>query len=291
MLDVLRGNPGERPQIRPELQRELHLFMARELEHVEHKMVISKRQLGLIHKCEGLYMAPSDFQWNPRNARGTIAHKAIELSSGGHNRVTPMALVEAAMERLCESRESVGDYIRGTGEAERAELRASTVDLVSSFIELFPPIPDHWKPVAEATTAASITDEVTLRGRIDLKLGSARGKEPGSLIIDFKTGVPSFGDLDDLRFYGLVECLRTGVPPFRWASVYLEPGRAEQETASEGALWAAAKRCVDAIIKIDALEQLGKEPELTPGPGCRFCPVRDDCPVSAADNPQDTLDY
>ncbi len=31
----------------------------------------------MIHQCEGKYMAPDDpFNWNPRNARGTIAHVA-----------------------------------------------------------------------------------------------------------------------------------------------------------------------------------------------------------------------
>lgn len=278
-LDMLRVEPDKRPIVRRELRKELQEVLELELRDIEGPISIDKTPLSQVHQCEGRYLAVDMFEWRPANARGTVAHKAIELSVGGTRRITPTELVNAAMDRICEGPEtqSLAGYLRSIDDAERAELRVSATDVVVKFSEMFPPLKDAWIPNAEATTAAFAGfRRVVFRGKIDLKLGDVRGDRSNTIIIDLKTGNPSFTDLDDLRFYALLETLRTGVPPFKWANAYLSAGRIESEDFDEDRIWAALRRAVDGARKISELQQ-GRKPKLTPGAACRFCPARLDC--------------
>lgn len=286
VLTALRGTRDDRPTIRPQLRKELQDEIEAALSSVRGRLTIEKHALSKVHQCEGRYLALEMFEWNPANARGTIAHKAIELSVGGTRDVTPERLVEAAIRRICESpdSQSLAEYLRSIDDAERAELRVGVTDLVIKFAEMFPPLQEHWWPNAEATTACYIGDrKIVFRGKIDLKLGQLDAHQTSTLIIDIKTGNPSFSDMEDLRFYALLETLRTGVPPFRWANAYISAGRVEVEDVREEVLWSAAKRLVDGTRKIARLldkvddADHGTQPRLSPGIGCRFCPANLDC--------------
>jgi hypothetical protein len=283
-LNVLRGDPGARPTITPALRTDLQAFIDAELAEVDGPLTISKWMLSNVHDCEGRYLAKDEFSWKPSNARGTVVHKALELSTGGRNSVPPMTLVDHAMRRLCEApdTQSLAEYLRTIDDGERAELRVAATDLVMKFFEMFPPLRDAWHPNAEASTAAFAGHRrIIFRGKIDLRLGTLHHERASTLILDFKTGNPSFADREDLRFYALLETLRTGVPPFRWANLYLSAGRTEHEDFSEGALHAAARRLVDGTRKIAALHA-GAQPSLSPGPTCTFCPARHDCEAATA---------
>jgi len=290
VLAQLRGTPDERPAVRPELRRELQAEIEQGLRHVEGPMTVDKWMLNQVHQCEGRYLAVDDFHWSPSNAKGTIMHKAAELSAGGTKAVTPTKLVELAIERICENPDtrSLAEYIRNIDDGEQAELRVAATDLVIKFREMFPPLQDNWHVNAEATTAAYVGHRrVVFRGKIDLKLGAMNAERSSTLLIDIKTGNPSFTDMDDLRFYALLETLRTGVPPFRWANVYVSAGRAESEDVSEAVLRTATRRLIDGVIKLDELRD--REARLTPGNPCRFCPARKVCEESVVRDPSETI--
>ena len=279
-LDLLRGDANQRPVVDAGLRTALQAELDLATENIEGRLTIDKYRLNKVHQCEGLYSAIDVFEWRPATARGVIAHKAIELSVGGVKRTTPHKLVDMACERICESPEnpSLADYLRQIDDGERAELRSEASNLIIGFMEMFPPLQPHWIPHAEATTAA-ITGRkrIVCRGKIDLKLGQLDGARSNTVIIDMKTGNPAFSHLDDLRFYGLLETLRTGMPPFQWANVYLSSGKIEIERCSEAILWTSLRRLIDGIHKIARLELDNKEPHLTPGVGCRFCPAQPTC--------------
>lgn len=277
MLEVLRGDPSARPEFPSDLRDLLWEELAHEIGEVDEEIFVNKHKLSEILTCEKKFTTESDFAWNPNNARGTISHLAIELSSHNQAPMTPIALVEQAMERACErpDTKSIAEYLREITDAERADLRSQAVDRVVKFVETFPRIPQSWLPHAEATTAATF-DGVILRGKIDYKIGAPDGLRAGSVIVDFKTGTPWRAHLDDLRFYALLETLRLGVPPFRWVNVYLDSASTQKENASVDVLRATVKRVGEGVRRMAELN-MGRKPEVTPGTGCRFCPALATC--------------
>ena len=67
------------------------------------------------------------------------------------------------------------------------------------------------------------------------------------MIIDLKTGRPAHRHREDLRFYALVETLRTGVPPRKLASFYLDVGQPVIEDVTPAVLRTAVRRTLDGV--------------------------------------------
>ena len=62
------------------------------------------------------------------------------------------------------------------------------------------------------------------------------------------------------------------------------------EDVTEGLLRSALRRTLDGVHAIIELTIEGRAPVLRPGKHCRWCPLRDECPESAADKSHDDLD-
>ncbi len=276
-----------RPVFREDLRCDLQDYLEHELrsmvDGVDDSLFLSKHQLGLLHGCEARYTAERQqpFTWTIPSARGSVAHKAIELMASHRGDPTPLDLVERAMDRLEDDERSLGDFLRQLDEGQRADLTGRANDFVTTFIETFPPLERRWKPVPEYSLRALLcNDRLTLRGKADLSLGYVRnGREAGKVLIDLKTGQPSHAHLEDLRFYALVETLKLGVPPRLLVNYYLDAGAPRSEAVTEDLLWSAARRVVDGVTIMVELEgPAGREPNPTPGMNCRWCPINQQCP-------------
>ena len=243
---------------------------------------VSKHLLSSVHGCEGMFLAQDDeaFAWTPQTARGTVAHKAIELSVSWRGDPSAGELVDEAIARLIASNDRIGDYLGALGEGERAELHGEANERVNMFLECFPRLEARWRPVAESRLRADLNDDrIVLSGKVDLTVGRAEGMRAGKVLIDLKTGGFAPSHRDDLRFYALIETLRLGVPPRLLASYYLDGGRLQQEEVSEDTLAVAFERVVAGADAVIALRHEGREPVLRPGAPCRWCPRRTDCDV------------
>jgi len=242
----------------------------------DHPLFISKGGLTAVHGCETHYLASLDsFEWTLTNARGTVMHKAVELSINWRGPIEPALLVDEALARLeDEAGRGPGEFIAQLSAGERAQLRGYAVDLYTKFDESFPPLKAAWRPVTESTARVELfAGRISLSTRVDLTLGA-----PGSkVIIDLKTGRIYSNHREDLRFYALVEALRSGQPPRRLATYSLESARADVEEVSEGVLQAAGRRVVDGANAIYELTRQKREPKLNPGPQCRWCPLSATC--------------
>ncbi|MDE0133820.1 MAG: PD-(D/E)XK nuclease family protein [Acidimicrobiaceae bacterium] len=246
---------------------------------------VSKRDLAGVFGCEARHLADSDapFEWSVPTARGTVLHKAVELSI--HRRFAPEDAVHAALERLVADDDNLGGFLAGASDGERADLTANCVALLTRFAETFPPVQRAWRPSAEVRARAPLCDGAfVLGGKYDLTLGSPAatgGPEglhrAGKVIIDLKTGSRSPTDPEDLRFYALIETLSVGVPPLGVGSFYVAEGRIEHETVTAEVLQSALRRTVDGIDRLIALRTGVREPRRSPGPPCRWCPICDDC--------------
>ena len=271
--------PLHRRELGDELRSMLHDDLAEVAAWVEKPIFLSKHVLGSVHGCEAhlLDERGRPFEPGPAVVRGTVAHKAIELSvhAPGHS---PGRLVDHAMERLGGGGDWAGDWLSGADPLDRAEVRSLACDSVTKFVECFPPLPSGWRQVTESRlTWEAHQGRVRLTGKVDLTIGGADGLRAGKVIIDLKTGRPNPGHREDLRFYALVETLRLGVPPWRIASYYLDSATFAVETVTEGVLEAAARRVADGAVKLAELVEGGREPVRRAGPACSWCPLLEDC--------------
>jgi CRISPR/Cas system-associated exonuclease Cas4 (RecB family) len=242
-------------------------------------LVVTKHDLAGAHGCQARWAAESTrFDWSVPLARGTVAHKAVELSLHVRGEPTPLDLVDMATSRLAEGDDSLADWLRTCSDVERAELRAQANDRVTAFVECWPPLQKRWTPVTESRARAELCGgRVHLRGKVDLTLGRSVGAA-GKVLVDLKTGGFSPDHLHDLRFYALLETLKVGVPPRRVATYYLDAGRMAPEDVTPGLLDAAVARTVAGVAAMLALRSGAAEPVRRPGPPCWWCPLRKRCP-------------
>jgi CRISPR/Cas system-associated exonuclease Cas4 (RecB family) len=286
--DALRH--GDRPTFEPglgaQLRDELEQGLADVVGPIDALSLapvwISKHALSSVHGCEQRYLAEeaAGFEgWTTPMARGTVAHRAIELSMHVRGEPVPGELVDHALSRLAQDDNGLGQFLQSLNELDRADLRGQAVDHVCAFLELWPPLQQRWRPRSESRVRVELCgDRITLQGKVDLAVGYAEGTTAGKVLVDFKTGAFNPDHLHDLRFYALVEAIARGVPPRRVATHYLESGRLIAEDVSEPMLRTAARRVVDAVRRAVELKGgAGAPPVTKPSAVCRWCPVVGTC--------------
>jgi hypothetical protein len=227
--------------------------------------------------CERLHVTERPFEWSVRNARGSVAHRAIELMLNWRGDPEPADLVDEAIARLAEDESGLGDFVAGLSPGDEADLRGGALDSVTHFVESFPPLDKRWRPVVESTIRWPVAGAIQLRGKVDLVIGPPRGAESTKVLIDLKTGNTAEVHRHDLRFYALIETLVRGVPPRKLASFYLDAGEPITEDVTMPLLRSALARTIHALDQMVALELERRPPTTSPGWPCTWCPHSDDC--------------
>lgn len=291
-LENLIGT-GDRPTFPPDLAQRLRDRIegaARELELAE-QLWIGKEKLNQHGRCEGLFHAvlageAPPFAHSPRSAHGVLLHKAIEVEVGARDGMDPHEIARVAVDRVLEREERFGEYWRELPAADQDDALMEVVRRVSLFQASFPPLKPlrrELAPISELRVRAELLGgDLVLSGQIDLVLGLPDRLEPNRatrLVVDLKTGsaFPEFAE--DMRFYALLMTLRFGVPPYRAASLFLESGTWQAEDVTEEILQHAADRAIEAARAAAALSN-GRQPTLTPGVYCAWCPRAGTCPVA-----------
>lgn len=291
LLERLGAAYGERPTFDPALAGALRDELTARLEPVAARVPggdtlwLSKHRTEAIVGCEVRFLDEEarPFEWSPATARGSVAHKAIEILTMRPDRLEPLEAVQEAEASLMAGTTSLGEWLQGCSETMRAEVRSEANSRVAAFCETFPPLRPAWRPVLEGSIRAELRDgAIVLSGRPDLTIGRAQGDRAGKVIIDFKTGRGSPGHVADLRFYALVDTLRVGVPPRLLATAYLDRGQLFTEDVTEGHLWATVDRVVDAAGRLVTLQAGERDPVLVTGPPCRWCRQRGSCEAGRA---------
>lgn len=241
---------------------------------------VSKFLLSQVLSCEArhLYELNQDFAWSVPVARGTVAHKAIELSV--HWRTVPIAteLVDQAIGALTNDGSPIADYLLHLPEAERAQLRSDAANATQAFLDGFPPLRSkpQWRAAVEVRGRYEfLNSSFVLSGKVDLSLGGPTGDRSGRVFIDLKTGRRSRTHVDDLRYYALIETVRYGTPPRMLASYYLDESRLSTETVTQDILWSAADRVIAGIERHLTLQAGEDDPVFRPSFACLWCPLLD----------------
>jgi hypothetical protein len=243
-------------------------------------VVLGKRALDAVHQCERNYLATdrAPFAWTAATARGVVAHKALELGAQHRQPAPPATLVDLAIDRLCDEPWGPSGWLATATPDEIAQLRSGATDVVTKFADTFPPLPPSWRPRFESRLRLPLADgRIELTGKVDLALGQATGDQARVVLIDLKTGSPSHSHPADLRFYALLEAVRCGVPPFRVASYYLDSATWHAEDVDEDVLAVTVRRVVDGLASVIELRADRRPPRESPGPLCRYCPIRAEC--------------
>ncbi|MDZ7675667.1 MAG: PD-(D/E)XK nuclease family protein [Acidimicrobiales bacterium] len=285
IIDLLGRGADDVPDLGPEVADELRAELEERLAPATallpegEQLWVGKTALAAFNSCEGRWRAQleSPFAWTIPSVRGTVSHKAIELSVNWRGEVEPGRAVDAAIEHLLDDEfSSAGRFLRTLSTVEMAELRGLAAGHVTSFEECFPPLRTRWRPVVDGRCRVELCDaRIVLSGQPDLTLGQAlRG---GKVIVDLKTGSRRIHHVDDLRFYALLDTLRIGLPPRRLATVYLDSGEPVAESVTGGVLEAATERVARTVsAMIEA--RWGTAPvHLRPGGHCSWCPGRATC--------------
>jgi CRISPR/Cas system-associated exonuclease Cas4 (RecB family) len=266
--------------IRGEMQAALDHFASRLDDREE--VWVSKHKIASVLECETHYLQPDEFEWTSANAKGTIAHRAIELLMSWRGDPTPIDLVDEALSRLADDNSGIGMWVGALSAGDEADVRSQSVDRVTSFVENFPPLSKRWRPVMEASVRWPNRGPITLAGKVDLLFGKPEGMESRKVIIDLKTGRPHARHRQDLAFYALLETLVREIPPRKVATFYLDAADAHADDVNEAMLATAMRRTLDGINAIIELGSEGRPPGLRAGSSCRWCPLRTTCEVGLA---------
>lgn len=238
---------------------------------------MSKHRIASVLGCEVQHLHDDQFEWSPAVAGGQVAHRAIQLLLNWRGDPVPSDVVEEAIARLATDDTSLGEWIAGLSEADRADLTGFAVEKLIKFQECFPPLDRRAAPATESSVRWPLDGPIVLSGKVDLTIGRPTGAESRKVIIDLKTGWVAPKHRDDLRFYALVETLRTQVPPRKLASFYLDAGEPVVEDVTEGVLRSATRRLLDAVNAEIELRVEGRTPVKRPGTSCRWCPLSAEC--------------
>ena len=238
---------------------------------------MSKHRMSSVLGCEVQHLHDDTFAWSPAVAGGQVAHRAIQLMINWRGEPAPADVVDEAIARLADDDSSLGEWIAGLTEADRADLTSVAIDKLIKFLECFPPLDKRSAPTTESTVRWPLDGPIMLSGKVDLTIGRPSGSESRKVIIDLKTGWSSPKHREDLRFYALIETLRSQVPPRKLASFYLDAGQPVVEDVTEATLLTASRRMLDAVNAEIELRVEGREPVKRPGASCRWCELAGDC--------------
>ncbi len=244
---------------------------------------MSKHRMSSVLGCEVQHMADDTFAWSPAVAGGQVAHRAIQLLVNWRGEPVPADVVDEAIARLADDDSSLGDWIAGLSEADRADLtgcRRREADQVPRMLPAARQARRSHHRVERALAArrarsccrARSTSRSAARPAPRAARSSSTSRPVGS--------APKHRE--DLRFYALVETLRTQVPPRKLASFYLDAGQPVVEDVTEAILLSASRRMLDAVNAEIELRVEGRQPVKRPGTSCRWCALAADCAEGTA---------
>ena len=135
---------------------------------------------------------------------------------------------------------------------DRAELRSEVDRQTEALAARWPLFEASWLPrTQESMRAVLAGGAVELSARVDLAVGRPAEDEASVAIVEVKSGIRRLTHRDDLRFYALVEALRSPAPPFAVATYYSRTGELDVEPVTNEILFEAARRCAAGFRLLD----------------------------------------
>ncbi len=225
-------------------------------------------------RCPGQALAHAQGVYGPDSRAsfsGMLAHRvfARHLSTG------PIA--EADFAQAC--REEIGLAMNpklGSLHLRPSELRG-VIDEVGALYERFQAAPLEGCRSVETELAVEVSPDVTLRGRIDAVFDDPTGVR----LVDWKTGALG-GAQDQLSFYSMLWGLEHGELPAIVEAASVASGERYEELPTAASAVATGRRVAELVATLRGGFIDGAAVPRVGGPGCRYCPWRDECEEGVA---------
>ncbi len=163
---------------------------------------------------------------------------------------------------------SLVTWINELSPADLAELTSEVDRQAFGLVERWPPLESSWLPrTQESMRVALAGSPVELSARVDLAIGRPAAGDASVALVEVKSGARRPAHRDDLRFYALVEVLRSQAPPFAVAAYYTRTGELDVEPVTNGLLVEAARRCLAGIRALAGVT----DGSVTDGTWCADC--------------------
>ena len=275
----------DRPTPGRELGRTLRQRVIEELTALGHGLDpaewirVDKHRLSQAHTCTGYLRARSteDFNWSVANVRGKVLHRGLEGLIMSAYRRAPLELAHAAIDELAEDDDerTPGPFLAALPAGDRQDLARDVNDLLIKFVSDWPPVLAGWSPRVESPVKLAF-GPIHLQAQFDLALGVPLGEEARTFIVDFKSGWSNNDHRQEACFYGLMETLRSRVPPYRVATYYLDSGEYSFDDVDEELLFTTFDWMIEGVRRI-ILARSDDPIAYEPSAACRWCPGRHGC--------------
>jgi len=177
-----------------------------------------------------------------------------------------------------ERQSALVTWIGDLAPSDLAELRAEVDRQAQGLVHRWPAFDPLWLPrTQESMRVVLAGGRIELSARVDLAIGRPAEDESSVAIVEVKSGARRPAHRDDLRFYALVEALRSPAPPFAVATYYSRTGEVDVESVTHDLLVQAARRCL-----VGTRELAGTPSEADTGAWCSACAVLPRPPVVTA---------
>jgi len=181
-----------------------------------------------------------------------------------------------ALDALGPAAADVATWLEGADDDALARVWHHTGVVRSRLSDGWGPVEPAWWPRCQERAEVPLAGgALVLSATFDLVLGGPPTGRPW-LLVEVKSGAAADRNRTDLLWYALVAALRHGQAP-AWVATWtaaddgLVPG-----SVTLGAVESAARRGLAALERLVGLAS-GREPLVTPHPGCDWCPELDRC--------------
>jgi hypothetical protein len=283
LIDRLLERPTPEPLDAAVLERiEKRLFEATAADLCrwgKSRLYVTKHRLTTLERCEGLLVGEAAQPFggmSPQAAIGLLAHQSIQLAHTHPGRSVADD-VTASVQALVASDDAFAEFWQQTGPVNQSNVQMQAVSFTTTFLDTFPPLSGTFAARFEEAMQAPV-GRLVLSARPDLVLGRA---SDGLLLIDLKTGGLRDEHAGEAAFYALVAALRYRVLPAGSTVYSLASGEWSDPEVTTSMLEETAEKVAAAAVASVKLLADEAAPTLTPGPWCRYCPLRQTCPQSS----------
>ena len=250
VLASIRGTSSHRPRVAPGLSGGLRDWLEDGLCSLTAGLVTP-----LVVNKQTLRDALSD-RVDPRNTKATITDSMAlgavmdalfrQLVTTGHIDNPMKDGIDAL--RVDPRRSEVVDFVHGLAGRQLVDFQNELNAQATILLTRWPRLSPAWLPRTQERIAIPLAGgDVVLVGVVDLIVGAPSSGRASVGLIELKSGRARVEDREDLRFYGLLETLRSGAAPFRLATFYSRTGQVDAEDVDDELLMSSVRRVLTAI--------------------------------------------
>ncbi len=251
VLAALRGDPTRRPVVDPALAGGLREWLEDGVSGLRliaaKPLVLDKKTLRRAHSA------------GRREARAEITY-AIAIGLVMDALFRQLVTIGHIDDPMCEGidalridprRADAVAFIESLEGQDRADFEDEIETQTAITTSRWPRLSPAWLPRTQERIAIPLAGgSLVLVGILDLMIGTPSSGRASVEVIDVKSGKARVDDREDLRYYALLETLRSGAAPFRTATFYTRTGHVDAEDIDDAVLTCTVRSVLSAVEQL-----------------------------------------